>query len=101
MFIHGQLPSKLIFAQGLLKMLLFSLVYCIVSVKGPVIYITDEILTSRHDCVFEVCTCNLDLPKMLDNCKMYTRYCSKHRNKVCPFYILYFIKKPHRLLKEA
>jgi len=82
------------------RICLSSLVYGIVSLKCRVTCTTNEVLTSRHDCVFEMNTCNLDLPKKLDNCKIYTRYCSMHRNKTWSFYILYFTKKAYRLFKE-
>ena len=51
--------------------------------------------------VFERYTCDLDLPKNLAGCTLYTQYCSVYRKKTCPFYKLYCAKKSHRLFGEA
>jgi len=60
--IHGRLPSSLIFAQSVLKKIhLSSLAYGIVSTNKRVTYITNEVLTSKQDYLFEVYTCNLHL----------------------------------------
>ena len=68
------------------------------SINKRVTYITNEVLTSKHNCVFEVYTCKLDLPKRLPNCKLYTQRCSAYPHKNYPFYILYCTKKKsHRL----
>ena len=90
-----------IFRCAAARIRLSSVVYGIVNVKWRVTYSNNEVLTSRHDCVFEMYTYNLDLSKKLDNCKMYTQYFSMHRIKTCPFYILHFTKKAHRLFKET
>jgi len=79
--IHGQLPSVLIFAQGVIKIRLSSLAYGIVSINKRVTYITNEVLTSKHNCVFEVYTFKLDLPKRLTNCKLYTQRCSAYPHR--------------------
>jgi len=48
------LPSELVFAESILsKMELSSLTYGIVNVNKRITYITNEVLTSRHDCLFE------------------------------------------------
>jgi len=68
-------PSELIFAQSLLeKICLSSLAFGIVRINKRVTYITNEVLTSRHDCVFERYSCDLELTKKLAGCKLYTRY---------------------------
>jgi len=91
-----KLPSELIFAQSVLKKIcLSSLAFGIVCIKKRVTYITNKVLTSWHDCVFERYTCDLELPKKLAGCTMYTRYCSMYHKKTCPFYILYCTKKSH------
>ena len=82
------------------RICLSSLVNGTVSVKCRVTYITNEVLTSPHDCVFEMNTCNLDLPKKPDNCKMYTRYCSMHRNKTRLFTYCILQRKPIVYLKK-
>jgi len=47
-----KLPFELIFAEGLLKKIqVSSLAYGIVSINSRVTYITNEVITSRHDCV--------------------------------------------------
>ena len=77
------LLSELIFAESVLgKIQLSSLTYETVHFNKHVTYIANEVLTSRHDCVF-------DLPKKLAGCKLYTRYCSMYPKKTRPFYILY------------
>ena len=84
-----KMPPELIFAQSILrKICLSSLAFGIVCIKKRVTYITNEVLTSRHDCVFERYTCDLELPKKLASCKLYTRYCSMYRKTACPFYLL-------------
>jgi len=84
------LPSELVFAESISsKMELSCLTYGIVNVSKRITYITNEVLTLRHDCVFESYTCDLDLPKTLAGCTLYTKYCSMHPKKYCPFYILY------------
>jgi len=65
-----------------------------------VTYITNEVLTSKHDCMFERYTCDLELPKKLAGCTLYTRYCSMYRNETCPFYMVDCRKKSHRVSRE-
>ena len=61
---HDELPSELIFAQSILKRIrLPSLAYGIIIVNRHITCITNETITSKHDCVFERYTCHLDLPK--------------------------------------
>jgi len=89
-------PSELIFAQSLLKKIcLSSLAFGIVCINKRVAYITNEVLTSRHDCVFESYTCDFELPKKAGWLQIVTRYCIV--KKTCPFYMLYCSKKSHRL----
>jgi len=96
--INGRLPSSLIFAQSVLnKIRLSSLAYGIVSINKRLTYFTNKVLTSKHDCMFEVYTCNLDLPKRLAGCKLYIQTCSAYPHKNYSFYTLYCIKKSHRL----
>ena len=96
------LPSEVVFAENILsKMELSSLTYGIVKINKHITYINNEVLTSRHDCVFERYTCDLDLPKTLAGCNLYTKYCSMYPKNTCPFYILYCTKKSHRLFKET
>jgi len=90
--INGGLSSSFIFAQSVLKKIGLSLAYGIVSINKRVTYITNEVLTSKHDCVFEIYTCNLDLPKRLAGCKLYTQRCSAYPQKSYLFYILYCTK---------
>jgi len=95
-------PSELIFAENVLaKIQLSSLTYGIVNINKRITYITNEVLTSIHDCVFERYTCELDLPKNLAGCRLYTRYCSMYPKKTCSFYILYSTKQSHRLFGET
>jgi len=73
------LPSELIFAENVLaKIQLPSLTYGIVNFSKHVTYISNEVLTSKQDCVFERYTCELVLPKKLAGCRLYMRYCSMY-----------------------
>jgi len=73
-------PSELIFAQSILKKIcLSSVAFGIVCINKRVTYITNEVLTSKHDCVFERYTCDMELPKKLAGCSLYTRHCSMYR----------------------
>ena len=81
-------------------MQLSSLAYGIVCINKRVTYITNDLLTSNHDCVFERYPYDLDLPKKLAGCTLYTQYCYVYRKKTCPFYLLYCTKKSHRLFRE-
>ena len=97
-----KLPSELVFAESVLKKIqLPPLAYGIVTVDKRVTCITNEVITSRHDCVFERYTCDLELPKKVAGCTLYTLYFSLYRKKTCPFYILYYTKKFHRLFRET
>jgi len=92
------LPSEVIFAENVLaKIELSSLTYGIVNINKHITYIANVVLTSRNDCVFERYTCELGLLKSLAGCRLYTRYCSMHPKKTCPFYILYCTKQSVRL----
>jgi len=48
--LHGRLPPELIFAQSALKMRLSSLAYGVVCINSRLTYITNDVLTSRHEC---------------------------------------------------
>jgi len=41
-------------------------------------FITNEVVTSRHDCGLERYTYDLDSPKRLANCKLYKQYYSTY-----------------------
>jgi hypothetical protein len=89
LIIHGKLLSELTFAYALLNEIhLSSLAYGIMSAHKHVNYVINEVLTSKHSCVFECYTRDLDTPKRLSNCKLYTKYCSAHPYKKSPFYIV-------------
>jgi hypothetical protein len=93
-----KLPSELTFAHGVLnKIQLSSLTYAIISLNERVTYITNEVLTSRHDCEFGILPRDLDKPKRLANCKLHSDLCAAYAKS--PFYaeISYCTKKSHRL----
>jgi hypothetical protein len=100
---HAQLPSELVFAHTVLnKIRLFSLVYAIVSVRKRVTYITNQVLTSKHECILDLFGCDLHLPKRLANCKLCTQYCSTY-SKSKEYVLeksLFCSKKSHRMLEE-
>jgi len=96
------LPSDLIFAESVLaKIQLSFMAYGIVNFNKHVTYISNEVLTLRRDCVFERYTCELDLPKKLAGCRLYTLYCSMYPKKTSPCYILYCTKQYHRLFGKT
>jgi hypothetical protein len=75
--IHERILPGLIFAQNALgKMRISSLVYGIVCIKSRITYITNEVLTSIHDCRFDVYAFELDTPRQLAACKLYGTFCS-------------------------
>jgi hypothetical protein len=98
--IHGHLPSGLVFAQSVLRKLrLSSLAYGIVCLNKSLTYITNVVLTSKHECKFDVFALDLHKPKRLADCKLYSGFCSRHppnkdlfRNK-----ILFCSKRSHNM----
>jgi len=90
-----KLPSEIIFAQGVLKkkIQLGCLAYAIVGVKGRVTCITNEVISSWHDCVFKACFCEFDSPIRLANCKAYMQYCPLHQHDTCLYQILHSSQK--------
>jgi len=100
--IHKQLPSALVFAHSVLsKMRLSSLAYGIVCVNNRVTYITNEVLTSKHDCMSNLFAYNLHAPKQLASCKLYTNYCSVHPYKRFPSGTLFCSKQSHRMFQNV
>jgi len=72
---NGNFPPGLTFSYAVLnKIRLSPLSYCIVSVHKRVSCITNKVLTSRHECVLGRYTCDLDMPKLLANCKLHAKY---------------------------
>jgi len=79
-----KLPSEIIFAQIVFnKVQLGWLAYAIVTVKGRVTCITNDVTSSRHDCVFKVYLCEFDSPIRLANCKAHTQYCPQKSYDNC------------------
>ena len=78
-------PSELMFAQSVLKnkIQLGCLVYGIITVKGRVTCITNEVLSSRHNYVFEAYFSYYDSPVKLANCKACIRHCPLHPDDTC------------------
>jgi len=97
--IHGRLPSELIFDQSTLKrMRLSSLAYGVVCVKERLTYITNDVLTSKRECRFDMFALGLDRPRRLANCKLCTRFCSKHPPiDIFSTGILFCSKRSHNL----
>jgi hypothetical protein len=100
-FLHGKLPTILLFTYAVLnKIRLLSLTYGIVHINNHVIYVTNEVLISQHDCVFEQYTNDLNIPKQLANCKLFIKSCKAHPYTKSCFGSLYCTKKSHRLLGD-
>jgi len=62
-------------------MRLSSLAYGAVCIKKRLTYITNCMLTLRHECRFDEFALDLGRPRRLANCKLYTRFCHKHPRK--------------------
>jgi hypothetical protein len=93
--IEGELPSVLTFAYDVLNNIrLSSLAYVIVCINKRVNYITNHVLTCRHDCVLDQRISYLNVPKSLANCKVDTSS-SVHPYRKFPWYSLYCTKKSH------
>jgi hypothetical protein len=100
-FLHGKLPSKLMFTYAVFKKIrLSSLPYGVIHINNLVIYGTNEVLISQHDCVFEQCTNDLNIPKELANCKLFIKSSKAHPYTNNCFSTLYCTKKSHRLLGD-
>ena len=75
-FLLGKLPSKLTFAYAVLnQMRLSSLTNGIVCINKRVIDVPNKMVISQHDCVYEQCTSDLNIPKRVATCKLYIKYC--------------------------
>ena len=82
-------------------MRLSSLTYGIVRINTRVTRITNEVLTSKRGCVFDLFAYELHLPQQSANCKLFARSSSKHPR--CDYYPrgnLYCTKRSHRVLKQ-
>jgi len=64
-------------------------------------YISNELLTYKHDCVFELFVYELHFPQQLAKCKLFAQICSKHHRR--DYYSsgnLYYTERSHRVLKQ-
>jgi len=57
------------------------LAYGVLCIKKRLAYITNYVLTLRHECRFEVFALDLGRPRHLANCKLYNRFWHKHPRK--------------------
>ena len=62
-------------------MCLSSLAYVVVYIKKRLTYITNYVLTSRHECRFYVSAVDLDRPTSAADCNLYSRLCSLYLPK--------------------
>jgi len=77
-FFGGKLPSELIFVQSVLKIKLSSLAYGVVCINKRLTYITNDTLTSRHECIFHMCAFDLNTPRRSANCKADISFCDEN-----------------------
>lgn len=95
-----KLPSELIFVQSVLKIMrLSSLASDIVCINKRVTYMTKQVLTSKHDCVFDI---DITFAWETSNSMSFTQSCSEHN--LCddfPVSTLFWTKRTHRVLKES
>jgi len=63
------------------KTRLSSLAYGVLCIKKRLIYFTNDVETSRHECKFDMFALDLDRPRRLANCKLYTKFCSQRLPK--------------------
>jgi len=97
-FLLGKLPSKLTFAYAVLnQMRLSSLTNGIVCINKRVIDVPNKMVISQHDCVYEQCTSDLNIPKRVANCKLVIKSCKAHPYRKSYFGTLYLTKKSLRL----
>ena len=98
-----KLPSVLTFTYDLInKTRLSSTAYVIVSVDNRVMYITKEVLASKHDCVLSDRCCCLKTPKLIANCKKFNSGNSLRLPHMTESYwhTLYCAKKSHLWCRE-
>jgi hypothetical protein len=96
--VHTQLPSALTLPYNILtKMRIASLAYGIVSINRRVTFVTSEVLTARHDCVFDIFANKLHAPLQLVRCKAYNRYWTMRPSKRFLSGKMFCTKKSHRL----
>jgi hypothetical protein len=98
----SKLPSELVFAQSASKSLrLSSLSYGILCINKRVTYITNQVLTSKHEYRFDVFALDLGRTRRLANCKLYNSFCSLHL-PIEPFLtkIHFCSKRSHRMYLE-
>jgi hypothetical protein len=80
--IHKRLPPALVFAQNSLSNVrITSLAYGIVCIKNRITYITNEVLTSKHECTFRKRGINLNTPRQLASCKLRNSFCTTYPHK--------------------
>jgi hypothetical protein len=92
------LPSGLIFAQSVLRKMRFSsLAYGIVCINKRLTYITNDVLTSKQECKFDVFPLDLHKPKRLAEGELYNVFCSRHPPNKDVFHnkILFCSKRSH------
>ena len=96
-FFGGKLMSELIFAQSVLKNIkLSSLAYGVVCINKRLTYITNDTLTSRHECVFDLSAFNLNLSRHLANCKADISFCDENPEMdIFPAGVLFCTKRSH------
>jgi hypothetical protein len=95
----GKLPSVLTFAYSVINQISLScLAYGIVSIDNHVTYVTDEVLTSRHECVIKSYwyLSDFDVVKRLANCKYDKKSCLQHPYKNAPFSMSLCTMQSHR-----
>jgi hypothetical protein len=91
----GKIPSE-IFAQSVLKIQLLSLAYGVVCINKRLTCITNDTLTSKHECVFHVCDFDLNTPRSLANCKADNSFCNKNPPiSLFPPKVLFCTKRSH------
>jgi hypothetical protein len=74
---------------------LHSLAYGIVCVNRRITYLSNETLTSRHDCVSNLLAYDLNVPTRLANCKLRATYCVTRPYKRFVSGALFCTKKSH------
>jgi len=99
-FFCVKLPSELIFAQSVKKIKLSTLPHGVVCINKRLTYITNDTLTSRHECVFDMGAFDLNTPRHLANCKANISFC----DEIPPIYIfhageLFCTKRSHNRSK--
>jgi hypothetical protein len=75
---------------------LSSLAYGVVCINKRLTYITNDTLTSRHECILDMCAFDLNTPRRLAKCKADISFCDENPPiDIFPAAVLFCTKRSH------